>query len=252
MTCSDCATSILTVEAGGPGKSDLEQSPSKQSTNLPWLVQAAADGSERSAHHVGHKAVQQGAESRAQDDGQRVGEPGGQTARGMLLTRTVQRRCRRRGHGGALRGRTEGVCIDERRRGDDSRFVASVSHCSRSSNFVVEAAVKMERSFNFCTERVGDVLAFLHRPPPPLLTLSRTFHRSCPNITRTLPDFTITNHSFWCPWIVVISSLSLSLPPSHLDSSCMQCYGLSMHWPWILRSCDSHDPLGESPATTSL
>lgn len=81
---------VLTIKAAVPAKSNLKQSPSKQSTNLPGLVQAAAHSSKRGAHDVWHKAVQQGAESRAQDDGQRVCEPGGQTARGMLLARLVE------------------------------------------------------------------------------------------------------------------------------------------------------------------
>jgi hypothetical protein len=96
---------------------------------VPGVVQAAAHGSKRGAHDLWHKAVEQGAEGGSQDEGQRVGEPGGQTARGVLLTRIVERRGRRGSHGGALRRRAESVYIDKGCRGDDGRIVTSVSHC---------------------------------------------------------------------------------------------------------------------------
>lgn len=85
------ASCILTIKTAEPAKGNLKQSPSEQSTNLPGLVQAAAHSSKRGAHDVWNKAVQQSAEGWTQDDGQRVGEPGGQTARDMLLARVVER-----------------------------------------------------------------------------------------------------------------------------------------------------------------
>lgn len=85
------ATRLLTIEAEEPADGDLEQSPSKQGTNLPWLVQAAAHGSQRGTHHVWYEAVQTGTESRAHDDGHGVREPGRKAARSILLVRNVER-----------------------------------------------------------------------------------------------------------------------------------------------------------------
>lgn len=120
----DCA---LTVKTKDPAKRDLCEPPTKQTTNLPGLVQAAAHGSKRGAHDVGDEAVQHGAEGRAEDYRQWVREPGGQSVLALvLLAHRVEARRRRGRDGGAFGRGAERVGIGERTRGDDGRIEASV------------------------------------------------------------------------------------------------------------------------------